>query len=87
MLNTKLVTWSLGLFGGFSFILCVIYGLLTPESIHMHTFLEMVLPAFTWLSFGSFLLGLVESILWGVYAGLGFSFIYNFLHGRFFVNI
>ncbi len=83
MLNTKLVTWSLGLFTGFSFILCVLYGLVAPESVHMHEFLELVLPAFTWLSFGSFLLGLTESILWGVYAGLVFSPIYNRLSRRF----
>ncbi len=83
MLNTKLVTWASGLFTGVSFVLCVLFGLVTPESIHMHDFLELVLPAFTWLSFGSFLLGLAESILWGMYAGLVFSLIYNRLSRRF----
>ncbi len=82
MLKTKLVTWAMGLFTAFSFLLCILYGLLTPESLHMHTFLEMVLPAFTWLSFGSFVLGLVESFLWGVYLGLGFSLIYNVLYRK-----
>ncbi len=84
MLKTKLVTWTLGLFTTVSFLLCVLYGLVTPESLHMHQFLEMVLPAFTWLSFGSFVLGLVESFLWGVYLGLGYSLIYNFLHRKWF---
>jgi len=82
MLNIKLVTWSLGIFTAFSFILCVIYGLITPESVHMHQFLEIVLPAFKWLTVGGFILGLVESFLWGVYVGLIFVPIYNFLHRR-----
>lgn len=83
MLNTKLVTWALGLFAAVSFVLCVLYGLVTPQSVHMHTFLEAVLPAFKWLTWWSFLLGLVESFLWGAYAGLVFCPIYNFLKRRF----
>ena len=46
MLNIKVVSWSLGLFTTISFVLCVIYGLLVPPSLHMAPFLEMVLPAF-----------------------------------------
>ena len=83
MLNTKLVTYSLAAFTGFSFVLCVAYGLVVPESFHMHQFLENVLPGFKWLSIGSFLLGLIESILWGVYGGLVYSAIYNFFAKRF----
>lgn len=82
MLNTKLITWALGIFTSASYLLCVIYGLVTPASVHMTRFLETVLPAFTWISFGSFLLGLVESFLWGVYIGLVFPTIYNFLYRR-----
>ena len=77
MLNTKIVTWSAALFTSASFVLCVGFGLITPDSLHMHGFLEAVLPAFEWISFGSFLLGLGESFLWGVYLGLGYSLIYN----------
>ncbi len=83
MLNTKLVTWALGIFVAVSFVLCVIYGLVTPQSLHMHTFLEQVLPAFKWLTWWGFLLGLVESFLYGVYAGLVFCPIYNWLNRRF----
>lgn len=82
MLNIKTVTWSLGIFFTFSFILCIIYGLLTPESIHMHQFLENVLPAFKWLTVGGFFLGLAESFLWGVYIGLVYTPIYNFFYKR-----
>ncbi|NIR51740.1 hypothetical protein GWO43_24500 [candidate division KSB1 bacterium] len=82
MLNMKVVTWSLGLFTAFSFVVCVFYGLVTPQSIHMHNFLEIVLPAFKWLTWWGFLLGLAESFLYGVYTGLVFVPIYNFFHSR-----
>lgn len=79
MLNIKLVSWALGLWGAFTFLVCVLYGLIVPESLHMHAFLEQVLPAFKWLTFRGFVLGLLESFLYGVYAGLVYVPIYNFL--------
>ena len=80
MLNTRLVAWALGLFTAVTFIVCVIYGLVTPQSVHMHTFLEQVLPAFKWLTWWGFLLGLIESFLYGAYVGLVFCPIFNWLH-------
>ena len=82
MLNTKLVTWALGIWGAITFIVCVVYGLVTPQSLHMHEFLELVLPAFKWLTWWGFLLGLAESFLYGVYAGLVFCPVYNWLWRR-----
>lgn len=82
MLNLKVVTWALGTTTAFSFVFCVAYGLATPESLHMDTFLEQVLPGFKWLSWTSFALGLVESFLYGVYAGLVYVPVYNFFHRR-----
>jgi len=82
MLNWKTVSWSLGLTTAFSFLLCVLWGLITPDALHMHSFLEQVLPAFKWLSIGTFALGLVESFLWGFYGGIVFVPIYNFLQKR-----
>lgn len=82
MLNLKVVTWSLGLFTAISFVLCVIYGLIVPASLHASQFLEAVLPAFKWLTFAGFCLGFVESFLYGAYAGLVFVPIYNFLSRR-----
>ncbi len=82
MLNVKIVSWSLGIFAAISFIVCVIYGLIVPPSLHMATFLEMVLPAFKWLTIGGFGLGLIESFLYGAYAGLVFVPIYNRLTRR-----
>lgn len=82
MLNTKLVAWALGIWAAVTFVLCVIYGLVAPQSLHMSTFLELVLPAFKWLTWWGFLLGLVESFLYGAYAGLVYCPIYNWLHRR-----
>jgi 2TM family of unknown function (DUF5676) len=83
MLNIKIVSWSLGIFTAISFVLCVVYGLIVPPSLHlMAPFLEMVLPAFKWLTIWGFCLGLIESFLYGVYAGLVFVPIYNYLDRR-----
>ena len=82
MLNLKLVTWSLALFGAVSFVVCILYGLIVPETLHMTGFLVAVLPGFQWLTVGSFFIGLVEAFLYGAYAGLVFVPIYNTLARR-----
>ena len=51
-------------------------------SEHMAPSLEMVLPAFKWLTFWGFCLGQIESFLYGAYVGLVFVPIYNFLARR-----
>lgn len=82
MLSIKVWMWSLASFSVTSFVLCVIYGLVTPESLHMHTFLETVLPGFRWLTVGSFFIGLLESLAYGAYAGIVFVPIHNFFYRR-----
>lgn len=77
MLETKVVAWSLALFTSFTFVVCVAYGLVVPRSLHMTGFLEQVLPGFQWLTPAAFTIGLVESFLYGGYAGLVFTPIYN----------
>jgi hypothetical protein len=83
MLNIKVVSWALATANAISFIVCISYGLATPEALHMHVFLEQVLPGFKWLSLSSFLIGLVESFLFGAYAGLVYVPVYNFFARRF----
>jgi hypothetical protein len=78
MLNWKVVTQSLASFTAISFALCVGYGLLAPPAFHPSWLLEAVLPGFKWLGFGSFLLGLVESTLYGAGAGILYSALYNY---------
>ena len=82
MLNTRVVAWSLGIFAAISFVVCVIYGLIVPASLHAQGLLEAVLPAFKWLTFGGFCLGLIESFLYGAYVGLVFVPVYNALYRR-----
>ena len=82
MLNMKVVSWALGSWGAVTFIVCVLYGLIVPESLHMKSILEQLLPAFQWLTWWGFLLGLVESFLYGAYAGLVFVPLYNWFARR-----
>ncbi|MBI5205129.1 MAG: hypothetical protein HZA11_09445 [Nitrospirae bacterium] len=83
MLNIKVVSWSAGIFISISYLLCVIYGLIVPERLHgMKDFLEAVLPAFKWLTLGGFLLGLIESFLYGVYVGIVFVPVYNSINNK-----
>ena len=44
MLNLKAVSWGLATTTLISYLVCVSYSLATPESLHMHGFLEQVLP-------------------------------------------
>lgn len=78
-LNWKVTTLSLGLYGAVTFTLCVLYGLVAPASLHASQLLEAVLPGFRWLSLGSFVLGLVESFIFGVYAATVFTLLYNWV--------
>lgn len=82
MLNTKVVTWSLALFATLTYLVCVVYGLIVPETLHMTGFLEQMLPGFRWLTPTGFVIGFVEAFLYGAYAGLVFTPIYNRLWRR-----
>lgn len=79
MLNIKVVTWSLALWTTFSYVFCVVYGLLTPSGVHMSAFLMQVLPGYELQSGRGFLVGLIQSFLYGAYAGIVYVPIYNFL--------
>lgn len=83
LLKIRVVSWSFGIFTAITYILCVLYGLAVPERLHgMQSFLEAVFPAFKWLTFGGFILGLIESFLYGVYIGFVFVPTYNFINKR-----
>ena len=78
MLNIKVWTMSLGCFLAISFAVCALGGLFFPELPITHLTLELVLPGFVWISPGAFVLGFVETFLFGVYAGLLFVSLQNF---------
>ena len=81
-LNIRVVTWALGFFLLFSYLVCLAYGIVSPASLHMAQFLEIFLPGFKWLTFWGFIIGLVESFLDGVYVGLVYTPTYNFFHSK-----
>jgi 2TM family of unknown function (DUF5676) len=78
MLNWKVVAKSLGSFAAISYVLCIVFGLLAPSWLHASWLLEAMLPGFKWLSVGSLVLGLVEAILYGAWAGVLYSTLYNY---------
>ncbi len=65
-----------------SYILCVLGYLLFPNLLVQHNALAIFLPGFTLLSWPSYFLGLVESLLWGWYIALVFGTLYNFFVRR-----
>ena len=83
MLRIKIVAISLALFSGLNFTLCVIYGLIVPESLHAKQLLEMMLPGFKWISPQAYLLGLAETIIYALYVSILFVPIYNLINRRF----
>jgi len=75
--NTKVVALSLGVFLAVLYVLCVLFDLLLPVYA-MNSAWSPLLPGFTWLTPASFLLGLVESFIWGLLSGVIFVPIYNY---------
>lgn len=71
------VALSLGLFLAISYTLCVVWGLIFPGTGAMQRLMEAGLPWFTWLSWGSYVLGLVEAFLYGIYGAAVFVPLYN----------
>lgn len=80
-LRVQTVGISLTAFFVLSFVLCVLGGVLFPGMI-VHRMLDLLLPGFEWLSWRSFLIGLIGSIGWAWYIALVFVPIYNFVQAR-----
>ena len=72
---------SLGLFLTISYVLCVGFDLIFPGQAMYETWLRL-LPGFSWLTWPSFLLGLIESFAWGWYVALIFCPLFNFFSAR-----
>ena len=69
------------LFLAISFALCVVFDLLFPQHAMYLAWLKL-LPGFTWISWRSFGLGLVESYGYGWYFALIWVPLYNFFVHR-----
>ncbi len=73
---------GLGTFLALTFVLCVLFDLWFPAQA-MNPVWAPLLPGFTWIGWGSFLLGLVEAFAYGWYIALVFGPLYNFFAARF----
>jgi hypothetical protein len=72
---------SLSIFLALTFVLCVLLGLVWPDWDLHQPWLQF-LPGFTWLTWPSFFLGLVESFAYGWYVAVIFGPLFNFFAGR-----
>ncbi|PAU80338.1 hypothetical protein CK501_07755 [Halovibrio salipaludis] len=68
---------SLSLLLAISYLLCVGFGLIAPESMRMYEAWAPLLPGFEWLSLSGFIIGLVEAYLYGWYLALLFVPLYR----------
>lgn len=68
---------SLSLLLLISYLLCIGFGLLMPESMQMYKAWAPLLPGFEWLSFSGFVIGLIEAYLYGWYIAVIFVPLYR----------
>jgi hypothetical protein len=74
---------SLSAFFAISYVLCILLGAVGGWDWGLHQPWLQFLPGFTWLTWSSFFLGLVESIAYGWYVALLFGGLYNLALARF----
>ncbi|MBI4292387.1 MAG: hypothetical protein HY661_12995 [Betaproteobacteria bacterium] len=79
-LDWHVVGLATGSFLVVSYVLCVAYDLAFDQRMY-EAWLKL-LPGFTWLTWQSFLLGLIETFLYGIYFSLVFIPLYNFFQSR-----
>lgn len=72
---------SLGLFLAITYVLCVGFDLLFPGMAMYQTWLRL-LPGFTWLTWPSFFLGLVEAFAYGWFVAFVFAPLFNVFANR-----
>lgn len=62
--------WTASLFLLLSYLLCVGFGLLAPQSLHMHEAWAPLLPGFEWLTLRGFMAGALGSFIYGWYGAV-----------------
>ena len=75
-LDGKVLGAAMGSFLALDYVVCVVFDLVFDQMMYRHW--VAMLPGFTWISAGSFLLGLVETFVYGLFFGLVFAPLYNF---------
>jgi len=72
---------SLGLFLAITYVLCVAFDLMFPDHA-MYKAWAVFLSGFSWISWSSFFLGLVETFAYGWYVALIFGPLFNAINNR-----
>lgn len=73
--------WALSLFLALTYLVCIAFDLIFPAYAMYETW-SGLLPGFVWLTPVGFIIGLVESFLYGWYAALIFGGLYNAIAAR-----
>lgn len=73
--------WALSLFLALTYVVCVVFDLIF-SGYAMYEVWSGLLPGFIWLTPVGFIIGLVESFLYGWYAALIFGGLFNAISGR-----
>lgn len=76
------IAWTLAVFATVVFTLDMLFGVLFPNWWVMQNLYESLLPGFTFISWGAFFLGLVESFIGGFLTAVIFVPIYNYFISR-----
>ncbi|SRR6266498_5439476 len=76
------IAWTLAVFSAVVFTLDMLFSLLFPNWWVMQNLYEFLLPGFTFISLGTFFLGLVESFIGGFLTAVLFVPIYNYFVSR-----
>ena len=76
------IAWTLSVFSAVVFTLDVLFGLLFPNWWVMQNLYTLLLPGFTFISWGLYLLGLVEIFIGGFLTAVLFVPIWNFFAAR-----
>ena len=77
-LNLKVVSASLSIFAGIIYLLCVAFQPIFPTwEMYTTSMWASTLPGFSWTP-GGILIGLAESLLYGLLAAVIFVAVYNF---------
>lgn len=75
-LDVKTVSLTLAISFSIVYVLCVGYGIVSPTKLHIALF--ETLPFFKWLDPASFLIGLTEFFVAGLFYGTIVVLIYNY---------
>lgn len=73
--------WSLSLFFVITYVLCVASGAIVPDW-EMHRPWLQFFPGFEWLTLKGFIIGLVESFIYGWYVSVIFVPLFNYFARR-----